>query len=284
MEVVVLVPVYSVEPQPGPKANRRYDEEIHEASHRRDRGYAVDFTAQKTHERDVYELTVIMPVYNEAGCVRNVIGDWLDVLRSLEIRFCLMVIDDGSTDETATILDDMVATSPELHLLRQQNAGHGAAILNGYQQAESEWVFQTDSDGELPARDFEKLWVLREGADGVRGLRPSHAGAAYRTALRVLEPLPVALLFGRWHRDLNVPFRLYRKEALQVMIKKLSPRPFAPNALLTALAPGCSLDIRTVEISYEGRAAGASKLQWLSLSKACINVLVDLVRTRIRSL
>jgi glycosyltransferase involved in cell wall biosynthesis len=224
-----------------------------------------------------------MPVYNEAGCIRNVICDWLHALRELKIDFNLLVIDDGSTDETPAVLQELSAQEPELNVLRQANAGHGAAVLAGYRQAESDWVFQTDSDGELRATDFEKLWSHKDDVDGVRGLRPAKAGAAYRNVLRKMEPLPVALLFGRWHRDLNIPFRLYRREALQRMLEVLPKAPFAPNALLTALAPTRGLHIRTVEIGYAGRAAGTSKLKWFALSKACVNVVFDLLQARLRS-
>jgi len=225
-----------------------------------------------------------MPVYNEAACVRKVIEEWLGALRTLRMSFVLHVIDDGSNDDTPQLLDALAVEAEEIQVTHQVNAGHGAAILHGYREATGAWVFQTDSDGELPASNFKRLWEEKDEVDGVRGLRPPAAGPGYRSLIRKLEPLAVALLFGRWHRDLNVPCRLYRREALQCMLDRLPPMPFAPNALLTAIAPTLHLHVSTVEVDYVGRAAGSSKLKWFSLSKACIKVMLDLLRTRVRCL
>ena len=101
---------------------------------------------------------IVMPVYNEAACLETVIQSWLPLLEIYQAR--LLIVDDGSTDETSSLLSQMASQFPRLQIRTQPNQGHGAAILKGYQEAlqsKADFIFQTDSDGQFQPTDFENL-------------------------------------------------------------------------------------------------------------------------------
>ncbi len=101
-------------------------------------------------------LTIVMPAYNEEGCIREVVDQWVTFLRT---RFPgettrLIVVNDGSKDNTQAILDEIKPNYPELVPFHKPNGGHGKAAVTAYEQAialQSQWVFQTDSDDQFEA-------------------------------------------------------------------------------------------------------------------------------------
>lgn len=106
------------------------------------------------------ECVVVMPVYNEAACIREVCAEWLAALRARG-NSALLLVDDGSTDGTGETLDRLANEHPALTVIRQPDVGHGQAVLRGNRAALEtgcEWVFQVDSDGQLDAGDFSRLW------------------------------------------------------------------------------------------------------------------------------
>src|SRR3569623_1942649 len=95
------------------------------------------------------KLAIVMPAYNEAGCIETVVRDWKQVATKAE--GVLIVVNDGSRDDSGKILDRLAAELPALKITHQPNGGHGSAVLNGYRQAldaDAEYVFQTDSDNQ----------------------------------------------------------------------------------------------------------------------------------------
>ena len=117
------------------------------------------------------ELTIIMPVYNEEEVIAKVLNDWLIELRKLSIDFELHVYNDGSNDSTKDKINEVSESNSELILFDKENSGHGPTIIEGYKKAQSEWIFQTDSDNEIRPNQFKKLWESREYFDFIIGQR-----------------------------------------------------------------------------------------------------------------
>ena len=108
------------------------------------------------------DLCLVMPVYNEEACVQQVVLSWRRAFEALDISFLMLILNDGSKDNTAEELkafddDDCV------QVINKTNSGHGPTILEGYRQAaeQAHWVFQCDSDDEMPAESFASLWYKR---------------------------------------------------------------------------------------------------------------------------
>lgn len=178
-----------------------------------------------------------MPVYNEQDCIEQVALEWLACMDSIGGR--LLIVDDGSRDNTPSILQRLAAREPALLFLRQANAGHGPAVLAGYHHALAqgcEWVFQVDSDGEMPSALFPGLWAARQGAPFLLGARVNRGGHPLRLGLSTIHRWLLRAAFGVSLRDPNIPFRLMRAAELRQLLDALPAGLFAPNVFLSLMA------------------------------------------------
>ena len=97
------------------------------------------------------KLAIVMPAYNEKGCMADVVKIWSDLL---DTEFAgentrLVVVNDGSKDSTGTILDSLVPLYPKLVVVHQPNGGHGNAVVHAYRKA-----VELEAEFALRAREF----------------------------------------------------------------------------------------------------------------------------------
>lgn len=179
------------------------------------------------------ELSLVIPVYNGASGIAETLRRWDEVLGDISRE--VIVLDDGSADGTGKILDELAASGSVrgLRVVHKPNSGHGPTIRRGYEMARGEWVFQADSDNEVAPAYFPRLWEARENVDLVLGRRMGRNENWVRRLATGLIPLVTLPWSRRILRDINVPFRLYRREKLAEAILGISPDAFAPNALLS---------------------------------------------------
>jgi len=205
------------------------------------------------------DLAVVMPVYNEAACIKQVLASWTSTLTQLGIRFRLIVIDDGSTDGTGKILESL-GGEPAIQIITQENAGHGPALLNGYAHAVeiAEWVFQTDSDDEMEPADFPGLWERRESFEAGFGVRQRSQRGLARRAITAVSRLMVKLLFGDAVEDVNVPFRLIRSRLLRTLLPTIPSNSFAPNVMIAGAFARSDLAIYNHPLHNRPRQTGIS--------------------------
>lgn len=180
-------------------------------------------------------LAIVIPVYNEQGSLETLIRDWEKEFDATGIPYTIILIDDGSKDNSLALLKAMQQNDPKLEVHTQPNAGHGPAILNGYRLAiRAEWVFQIDSDHQLDTAAFGTLWANRDQFDlGIAERKEKNASAARKYVSRI-STLFVRLLAGAGVRDVNSPYRLMRAELLERALEKVPSNSFAPNVLLTS--------------------------------------------------
>lgn len=227
-------------------------------------------TAPKPHRVSVPDLIVVMPVYNEAEIVATVVSEWLRTLDALEISYRLNIRDDGSADNTAAVLDQL--SHPSLEVVHARNRGHGPAILRAYRAAaeRSPWVFQTDSDGELPAASFPAFWEQRQRHDMVVGIRTGRRGPWSRHAVTLVLRWMTRLLFGPGVADANCPYRLLRTGAFRPLFDQLPEDTFAPNVLISGYSLRRRLRIGQLEVPHTPRATGACSIRKGKLLKAAL--------------
>jgi glycosyltransferase involved in cell wall biosynthesis len=205
-------------------------------------------------------LTVVMPVYNEESSVAEVVRAWAAELDRLGIDYELRVYDDGSRDRTADVLLELSNQVPRLLVTRHSNRGHGPTILRGYREARGEWVFQTDSDGEMEPDSFGRLWAEREPYDFLFGIRAGRVWTPARWVVTRVSRLAVRTLFGRGVADVNTPYRLMRRERLAPLVADLPDDLFAPNVILSGLAVREGLRIWQTPVPHQGRRHGGGSL------------------------
>ncbi len=177
----------------------------------------MDAVEGSTPRAGVRSLSVVLPAYNEEGEIRRTLRGVLRELERLRISHEVIVVDDGSRDGTAAILDVEAARDPSIRIVRHsKNQGYGAAVGNGFRAARMGWVFLMDSDGQFDFTEIERLMEVqrRTGAAAVFGFRAERsdsfprrwAGAAWTRLIRWVLGIEV--------RDLDCAFKLIRRDAL----------------------------------------------------------------------
>lgn len=204
-----------------------------------------------------------MPAYNEGERIEAVVSEWLRELDSLEIDYSLRIYDDGSTDETPRIIRTLCSTHSRLECRRHENRGHGPTVLLGYHDADCDWVFQTDSDGEVSAVHFKHLWSRREDYDLLLAYRVGRNSDLARKALSWGARKTVSTLFSVGIRDVNVPFRLIRTACLKEQLPFIPDGTLAPNVFLTGLIGRSGGRIFELPVDHQG--SGASSISALGV-------------------
>jgi dolichol-phosphate mannosyltransferase len=229
----------------------------------------------------VTELSVIVPVFNEADVIEGVVlgieREILPLVGTAEV----IVVDDCSTDATPGILDRLASDRTWLHVEHASpNAGHGPSVVRGLERAEGTWIFQLDSDGQFVLAEFSDLWYRREEADLVLGVRVERRDPLHRRALSQVIGLVVSLLAGRRLRDPNVPFRLLCRELWEDLRAYVGPTALAPSILVATGAVLRGWRVAEVPVTHLARLRGRSNLRAFRLVSFSLRGLGELVRFR----
>ena len=210
-------------------------------------------------------LYIIIPAYNEEANIRQVIEDWYPVVERHDGGGAsrLVLINDGSRDDTYKIICECALTRPLLQPLTKENSGHGSTLLYGYRyalKAGADYIFQTDSDGQTLSSEFEPFWEQRVSYDMLIGRR-THRGDGPGRALvsRVLR-LVLLLTFHVWIWDANCPYRLLRAATLDSCID-LIPRHFAlSNVLMSVIYARRHFSVRSIPVTFRPRQGGRNSI------------------------
>jgi glycosyltransferase involved in cell wall biosynthesis len=158
-------------------------------------------------------ITAFFPAYNDGGTIPSMVLTALLALRQLTEDYEIVVVNDGSSDYTAEVLEELARRYPELRVIHHpQNRGYGGALRTGFRAASKEWVFYTDGDAQYDPRELTVLVAaLDDGVDVVNGYKITRHDPISRRAIgRVYHHL-VRLLFGFKLRDVACDFRLIRR-------------------------------------------------------------------------
>jgi glycosyltransferase involved in cell wall biosynthesis len=162
-------------------------------------------------------ISVFFPAYNDEASIAGLVCDALEVLPGLTDDFEVIIVDDGSTDGTPRVLDELAREDARLKVVRHEaNRGYGAALRTGFASATKELVFYTDGDGQYDVRELTRLRpLLGEGVDIVNGYKVQRADGWQRKALGAAYNGLAHLLFSIPIRDVDCDFRLVRRRAVE---------------------------------------------------------------------
>ena len=166
--------------------------------------------------RRLTSLAAVLPARNEEGNIEAaVLETWHEVERLAE-RAEIIVVDDGSSDRTAALVEALEGQVPSLRLVRHAHArGYGAAVRSGFAAANSEWLFFTDADRQFDVGELEQLVALSDDNDVVAGIRARRRDPAHRRLMARMWNRLIALTLGVRLRDLNCAFKLLRAEVVR---------------------------------------------------------------------
>jgi len=164
------------------------------------------------------EISAVLPAFNEDANLEESVGRMAAALQGHTRAFEIIVVDDGSQDGTATVLDRLKVTHPSLRIVRHPiNRGYGAAVRSGFAAAHFPWVFLMDADNQFDPAQVELLLARAADADIVAGYRKHRRDPLPRRLNAWAFFTLVRLFFGRLARDVNCAFKLIRRDLLARM-------------------------------------------------------------------
>jgi len=158
-------------------------------------------------------VSVFFPCYNEQDNIAALIEKTISVLEKLNADFELIIVDDGSSDSTARIADEMAQKDDRVKAVHHQsNLGYGEALKSGFKAATKELVFYTDGDGQFDIGEMPPLLPMLEEFDIVSCYRINRKDSIMRKINGWAWTKLVCRLFGMKVRDIDCAFKLYKRE------------------------------------------------------------------------
>lgn len=164
------------------------------------------------------EISAVLPAFNEEANLERAVARTAEALTRRTSSYEIIVVDDGSQDGSAALLDRLKSDYPSLRVIRHpQNRGYGAAVRSGFRAAQLPWVFMMDADNQFDPSDIDALVCHTADADIVTGYRKQRRDPLSRRLNAWAFFTLVRLLFGRQVRDVNCAFKLLRRDILTRM-------------------------------------------------------------------
>lgn len=200
-------------------------------------------------------LSVVVPVYDEAPCLRPLWGELDEALRELGLTAEVIFVDDGSTDGSAAIVRELAAADPRIRLIRfAANAGLTAAFYAGFRAARGEIVATLDADLQNDPRDIAVLLRHLDGGDAAVGWRRDrHDPWLKRVSSTVANAVRNAVSGDRVH-DSACSLRVMRRECLEALPPFNGMHRFVPTLLRIA-----GYRVIEVPVGHRPRRFGRSK-------------------------
>jgi dolichyl-phosphate beta-glucosyltransferase len=229
------------------------------------------------------QYSIIIPAYNESARLGPALIEVLDCIKQRNWNAELIVVDDGSRDNTAAIVESFARQHPHVRLIRnERNRGKGFSVRNGILHAVGEIVMFTDADLSAPIEEAERLFAaIADGADvaiGSRWLDRSRQtihqplyrqffGRCFNAVTRFVMGLPFA--------DTQCGFKAFQRDAAQVIfqLQRIERWGFDPELLFIALKRGYK--VREVPVTW-----GHDERSRISYLKDGIKMLEEMVYIR----
>jgi glycosyltransferase involved in cell wall biosynthesis len=167
---------------------------------------------EKKHK--ISSISAVFPAYNDAGTISTMVLTAILALRQVTDDYEVIVTNDGSSDNTREVLDELALRCPELTVIHHpQNRGYGCALRTGFSKASKDWIFYTDGDGQYNPMELINLTnALTDDIDVVNGYKISRHDPWIRVVIGRVYHHIVKIAFGFKLRDVDCDFRLIRRE------------------------------------------------------------------------
>ncbi len=158
-------------------------------------------------------LSVFFPAYNDGGTVASLVIRAIQTASRLTSDYEVIVVNDGSTDATAQVLDELTRLYPILRVVHHAvNQGYGGALRSGFAAATKDVIFYTDGDAQYDPAEMELLWQrMTPEVDLVNGYKISRSDPLHRIIVGRIYHHAVKVLFGLKVRDVDCDFRMMRR-------------------------------------------------------------------------
>lgn len=197
----------------------------------------------------------MLPAYNEAENITFVVEQALEVLPDYFERIELIVVNDGSRDGTAAIIDEIAGRDARVTAVHHpKNRGYGAALSSGFERASGDWIMFMDADRQFDIADINRLMPFIASHEIVAGFRMERNDPLHRRVFAEIFNVTVRVLFGVHMRDIDCAFKIFQGDLLR------SINLTAPGALINteiqAKARRQGARVQQVGVRHFPRVAG----------------------------
>jgi dolichyl-phosphate beta-glucosyltransferase len=200
-------------------------------------------------------LSVVVPAFNEAARIPRTINEIREEMDRLGGDVELIIVDDGSVDDTAATVMEVARSDARVKLVRAAHAGKGAAVRRGMLEAQGTWRFLADADLSMPISELPRFLDAAHDDDIIVGSREAHG------ARRVGEPWSrhvigrvfnwtVRMLVLRGIDDTQCGFKLFSARAVRMLFPLQQLDGFGFDVEILFLARRAGLVVREIPITW----------------------------------
>jgi glycosyltransferase involved in cell wall biosynthesis len=164
-------------------------------------------------------ISAFFPAYNDGGTIGSLVVTTLNTLAELSDDYEVVVVENGSTDYTVEVLEELAKQYPHFRFLAHREAlGYGGALRVGFETCRKDLIFYTDGDAQYDPREIKQLLpAMVDGVDVVNGWKIERHDPIHRIVIGRMYHHFVKLMFGFKLRDVDCDFRLLRREVLDLI-------------------------------------------------------------------
>ena len=219
----------------------------------------------------IKKVSVVIPVYNEEESLPQLLERTIKSCKQLKQEYELILVDDGSSDNSAKMLEEAAAIEENhvIAIILNRNYGQHSAIMAGFNQADGDLVVTLDADLQNPPEEIPRLvTTAEEGYDVVGTRRRNRQDSWFRkTASKMINSM-ITKATGRSMGDYGCMLRAYRRHIVEAMLQCHERSTFIPILANTFARRTIEIDVAHAEREY-----GDSKYSFLKL----INLMYDLL-------
>lgn len=202
-------------------------------------------------------ISLVLPAWNEAEAIESAINEAVTALTRIADEFEIIVVDDGSSDDTAQIVQQAAQQMPQVRLVQHEtNQGYGASLRTGFRSAKMDLVAFTDADCQFDLSELDRFVLLARDYDVVCGYRIDRKDTPLRCFYSRVYNHLVRCMIGTSVRDIDCALKMFRREVVEQL--EITTDGFLVNSELLTQARVHGRSIVEVGVSHRPRTKGAS--------------------------
>ena len=217
-------------------------------------------------------ISLILPAWNEADVIATAVAEADAALSQVTSDYEIIVVDDGSTDDTAKIVREVSADNDCVRLVQHSpNQGYGAAIRSGFAAAEKSLVVFADADCQFDLTELDRFVLLSQRYDIVCGYRIDRKDTPLRCLYSKVYNLLVRLLLGTGVRDVDCALKMFHRDVAKML--RITGNGFLVNSEMLVQARQLGLTVCEVGVSHRPRTLGESTVSVRHIPKVLTSLL-----------
>lgn len=205
----------------------------------------------------IKNLSVFFPLFNEEGSIKNSVEKAIRVLDTLKIEYEILLINDGSSDRTGQIAEELSSKNSKIKVIHHpKNLGYGEALKSGFYNARYDTIVYTDGDGQFDFSEIHKFLDKIQDYDLVIGYRIKRQDPFFRILFKKGWKLSLWAAFGLTLKDVDCGFKMIKRSVLEKIPHLESSRGAMINAELAIKAKKYGFKVTQVGVNHYPRLSG----------------------------